>query len=354
VWQFAAATQTVDPPLTRATLKHFTACVALFYIGVAGLGRMRTSAPFWLPVIAGLVWVLWTGFDQRLWGLEATRNYFLTYELPKMTDVPAELLKRINSRRIFATFVYPNALAGALLLVVPPALAAVSQLTRWLTVPSRCFILGTLALGSGACLVWSGSKSAWLIALGAAVYALLRAEASRRWRTAIVAGVLVLGLAGFTFQFAGYFKRGATSVSARFEYWRAALRIGMDNPAMGSGPGTFSVMFARIKTPEAEMARLVHNDYLEQFSDSGAVGFLAYASFIAGSVILLHRRLATTLQRAVWIGCAAWAAHGMVDFTLYIPAIAWLAFLLLGWLWGATGAEDPQAQPGRRAALPAA
>ena len=90
------------------------------------------------------------------------------------------------------------------------------------------------------------------------------------------------------------------------------------------------------------MARLVHNDYLEQASDSGVVGSLAYALFIVGALAWSFpgqgRGQATGaddwLAFAVWLGVLGWSLQGFVEFGLYIPALAWPAFAFLGWLLG--------------------
>ncbi len=114
--------------------------------------------------------------------------------------------------------------------------------------------------------------------------ALLRVPFSRRLKIALVTGVLLVGLAGFFWKYSAFFQKGATSVSARFDYWRAAAQTAKDKPVFGTGPGTFAIAYQKIKRPESEMSRLVHNDYLEQASDSGVVGFLAYALFIVGAL----------------------------------------------------------------------
>ena len=83
------------------------------------------------------------------------------------------------------------------------------------------------------------------------------------------------------------------------------------------------------------MTRLVHNNYLEQACDSGVLGFTAFAVFVFGSLAVLYRKLDMDLIRfAALIGVFGWAAQGFVEFGLYIPAIAWPAFLFLGWLLG--------------------
>src|SRR5438105_4578649 len=47
-WQLIAATQSVDAELTRATLKHFAACLLCFYLGFFCLSRAERLWPFWL------------------------------------------------------------------------------------------------------------------------------------------------------------------------------------------------------------------------------------------------------------------------------------------------------------------
>jgi O-antigen ligase len=52
------------------------------------------------------------------------------------------------------------------------------------------------------------------------------------------------------------------------------------HPMLGTGPGTFQIPYAQIKRPDDEMAKLCHNDYLEQASDSGLLGFVSYTGMI--------------------------------------------------------------------------
>jgi O-antigen ligase len=102
-----------------------------------------------------------------------------------------------------------------------------------------------------------------------------------------------------------------------------------------------------LKQPEAEMARLAHNDYLEQGSDSGVIGLISYTAFIAGSLIWSWRTLAknqsqedlsdaAALVFPVWLGLLGWCLQGLLEFGLYIPGLAWPAFAMLGWLLART------------------
>ena len=336
-WQLLAAASTVDSKLTAATLPHFVACVVGFYLGVFSLRPRGTSMVFWIPLLAAFAWVLWMGFDQHFGGLEATRR--LVYEQPGWQQLSPEYLKRVQSDRIFSTLFYPNALAGVILLLLPAALAVTARVCAKRPNVVQGVVVGLLGYAGLACLFWSGSKSAWLLAVLMGSIWLLHSPVEKRIKRGIVAALVVLALAGFAVRFSGYFQRGAPSASARLEYWRVAWSTAVAHPWFGTGPGTFFVPYQKLKRPEAEMSRLVHNDYLQQASDSGFPGLLAYAALIGGSIWRLYRQgVADALRFALWLGLAGWAGHSLVEFGLYIPALSWLPFTLLGWLWG-TGAD---------------
>ena len=83
------------------------------------------------------------------------------------------------------------------------------------------------------------------------------------------------------------------------------------------------------------MTRLTHNDYLEQASDSGLPGAVVFAGFVVLSLQRLRRRCSGDgLRFATWLGLLGWALQSFVEFGLYVPAVGWTAFWLLGWLWG--------------------
>jgi len=336
-WQFVSATRTVDAELTRETLKHFSACVVCYYLGLFALGSGRSLMAFWAGLLGGFIVVIAAGFDQHFGGLDETRKYFFAYVYPQMPNVPPEYLKKISSDRVFSTLFYPNALAGVLLLLSPTAVAAIWKVAPRLTTGARVLLVGLIGVASLACLYWSGSKGGWLLAMVIGLVAMIRGRIKPRWKLALIALVLACGLAGFAWKYAAFFQRGATSVSARFDYWQAAVRTATANPILGTGPGTFAIPYARIKRPESEMARLVHNDYLEQATDSGWPGFAVYLGFI---VVALwegrprSRDWSEAVRNAVWLGCLGWSLQGIMEFGLYVPALAWTAFALLGWLGG--------------------
>ncbi len=345
-WQFIAATQTVDPSLTGPTVKHYSACVAFFYLGCFGLRGFRNPWPLWLGLILAFFWIIYTGFDQHFGGLAETRRYF--YAHANWREASPEFLKKMASDRIYSTLFYPNTLAGAILLLLPISVAFIWQASARLEAPSR-WLLVLLPAGTAlACLYWSGSKAGWLLMLLLMAAALLHSKISTLWKRRIIYLLLGLGLAGFGLKYAKFFERGSTSVAARFDYWSAALKTVETHPVFGTGPGTFANPYQKLKKPESEMARLVHNDYLEQASDSGIIGFLVFIAFVFTILYHLYRcsnKITQNIEFAVLLGLMAVWCHSFLEFHLFIPAIAWVTFFLMGWLWGLrltppTGVEE--------------
>jgi O-antigen ligase len=369
IWQCISAMWTVNSGLSRPTVIHFVACAACFYLGYFALGPNWRPAAFWPGLILGQLIVIAVGWEQHFGGLEQTRQYFYIYLYPRMKEVSPEYIKKLSSTRIFSTLFYPNALAGALLLLLPAVLEFIWQARRRFTTGARTFLVLSIASASLACLYWSGSKGGWLLILMLGLLRLFRSALSPKAKRVVLASVLALGLAAFFWKYSGFFQKGATSVSARFDYWEAAIKTTLAHPLVGTGPGTFSTAYAQIKRPESEMARLAHNDYLQQASDSGLPGFLLYTGFLAVSLILSTRSFrakthqpggdqisaikagprakpsklraemaavadgdASNLSFAMWIGVLGWSLQSVLEFGLYIPALAWPALAFLGLL----------------------
>ncbi len=363
-WQVVAASQASGPEfaeLTHPTVVHFFAVVICFYLGYFALSRVKSPGFFWFPLICAFLLVLAFGWEQHFGGLAKTREYYLTQIYPHELNVPLEKFRKMASTRIFSTLFYPNTLAGALLLLLPVVLTVIFAARRWLTRPARIFSVLCIGMGALGSLYWSGSKSGWLLMLVLGLLTVLRLPISKKIQVGLLTTALVGGLAGFAWRYHQYLERGATSVSARADYWRAALSTAMDHPFFGTGPGTFQIPYKHIKRPESEMARLVHNDYFEQASDSGLPGFVFFTAFILATLVRtappvfgpqdsspgaapepvlpaaparvpgeLNRRSWTWF--AVWLGLLGWALQQTFEFGLYIPALAWTAFALMGLL----------------------
>lgn len=356
-WQFISATQTVDEILTNATLWQFSGCVACYFLGALIFGREQSWRWLLPGLLVAFAFCLIRGIDQHVFEFPRDRQTLVEGELTGWTNFPPAIviqmkadnvivttngvdvanpliLAKFAKGRAYGTLVYPNALAGIILLLWPVALALAFGATKNLRPFIRLAVIGMTVFLGGAAFLWSGSKLGWLIAVGIAGLFLLRLDWPKKIKWATVALVLVLGLGIFAIRFHHYFAAGATSASARFDYWRAALQTTVAHPLLGTGPGTFQRPYAQLKSPDSEMARLAHNDYLEQFSDSGLVGGLAYIAWIGLALIAVGKRVWQNNNNlvgfALFIGLLAWYVQGFGEFSLFLPALAWSAFTLLG------------------------
>jgi O-antigen ligase len=226
-------------------------------------------------------------------------------------------------------------LAGLILLLLPVSLVLAFNSTKRLRPPIRAAVITLTIFLGGAAFFWTGSKLGWLIAVAIGGACLFRLQWPARLKWAALIAVTVIGLGIFAVRFHGYFAAGATSVGARFDYWRAAVETTFKHPLLGTGPGTFQRPYAQLKSPTAEMARLAHNDYLEQFSDSGIVGGTLYGAWIVLSLLAVGRRVwrsGDPVIFALFLGLLGWSFQELGEFGLYVPALAWTAFTLLGCL----------------------
>lgn len=340
-WQFFSATQTVDPELTGATLPHFVVCVVFFYLGLFGIRHPANSRIIWVCLTMGLACVLRAAFDQHFGGLESTRK--MVYATPGWEQLPPLFLKRLASNRVFGTLFYANSLAGAILLVLPIAVCLIWAFTERFSKVVRWGLVSGIAAASIAALFWSGSKAGWLLAVVMSLVALWQSGVPIRWKRWLTCAVLVLGLAIFGLKHAGFFQKGATSAVARYDYWTAAVRIAAEHPVLGTGPGTFQVGYRKLKAPDAEMSKLCHNDFLQQACDSGlpgAAAFTALWGITLGILLLRERKQFDLVGYGVCLGLLGYCLHSFVEFHLYIPALSWTVFFLLGWAW------SPASRPG--------
>jgi len=359
-WQFCAATQTVDARLTEPTFWHFAGCVACYFLGALVFAREKLWRWLLPGLLLALVFCLERAVTQHVYEFPQNRQALIEGERTSWTNFTAEslaqmkqeniiittngvevanpvILAKFTKNRVFGTLVYPNALAGVILLLLPVSLAVAFGSTRKLKPLVRYAATGLLLFLGGAAFIWSGSKLGWLVGIGLIGVYLLRRDWSRKLKWTAVATVLVLGLGIFAVRFQHYFAAGATSTGARLDYWRAAVQTTLARPVFGTGPGTFQRPYAQLKAPDSEMARLTHNDYLEQFSDSGVPGGLAYAAWIGLALLAAAKaqwRGGDALAFAIFLGLLGWFAQGLGEFSLYVPALAWTAFTLLGSLVG--------------------
>lgn len=139
-WQFLSATQTVDATLTGATLWQFSGCVACYFLGSLLLSREQLSRWLLIGVLAAFAFCLVRAVNQKVFEYPAERQSLVEGERSGWTNFPPEavasmkfdgviittngmdvvnpvIMKKFEKGRVSGTLVYPNALAGIILLL---------------------------------------------------------------------------------------------------------------------------------------------------------------------------------------------------------------------------------------------
>jgi len=117
---------------------------------------------------------------------------------------------------------------------------------------------------------------------------------------------------------------------------RDTWRIFLDHPLLGTGLGTLQIVFPPYESLyDGKIVNHTHNDYLEALAETGILGGICCAWFLA--VLFgqswsrsrdLNQSFIGTLQLSGLVGCAGFLVHSFVDFNLHIPSNALLFFLL--------------------------
>lgn len=182
--------------------------------------------------------------------------------------------------------------------------------------------------------------------------AALRAGLGLALILSIFAGVVMLGGEPVLNRFMGTVS-SADPTTGRAHFWRVTLDIIRDHPLLGTGLGSYGLIFTRYDTRSGALrVEQAHNDYLQTLSDAGVVGALLGLFFIVMLFRLGLRRAGSEdkFRRGVAIGalsgCFAVLVHSFFDFTLHTTANA-LLFLVSAALATLNGRVE-RAPEGRR------
>jgi len=253
----------------------------------------------------------------------------------------------------FGPYVNRNHFAGLIELIVP---TGVSILVLRAFQHDRLPLLAVLTLLPIGALFLAASRGGvvgFFLALGLVmILAFLR----RRGRNQFVAAAVVLLLAGALVAWLGVqplldrfatYRQLEVTQNRRAEMVKDSWRIFLDHPILGTGLGTLQEVFPRYETLyDGLVVNHAHNDYVEALAETGLIGGILGAAFLAvlfrGAWVRLMRAK-NAMDLAFHIGafaaCCGLLAHSVVDFNLHIPSNA-LLFLLQATLATSSGQVD--------------
>jgi O-Antigen ligase len=134
--------------------------------------------------------------------------------------------------------------------------------------------------------------------------------------------------------------RFGTATSARYDYWRVALRTFAAHPLSGEGAGAFAVPWFQHRSIDLNVTD-PHSWEAAALAETGVIGFV-----LLGASLLIPLRRSVRARESVGdfvsvalIGSGAYfALHASLDWLLLIPAVAVPSFVVVG-ACSATGAS---------------
>ncbi|MCK5594626.1 O-antigen ligase family protein [bacterium] len=273
------------------------------------------------------------GIYQYFWGLSETRNWVLQQNM----QFPPDFFSRLSINEAFSTFVYQNALAGYLLLILPlcVSLFLISK-------PFHKTLLGVAAASIVLCLYLTYSQGGWgifLILFLASILILIYKKFRHKKRFYMLSISVIIGMILFSAMFLKITDRTHMirdtlgSFKVRLNYWGACPGMVKDFP-FGSGIGTFGSIYPKYKIPQAREVQLAHNNFIQLWTETGTLGILSFlliwVMFFRNWRKAFHIERLKILSAGIYMGCIAFLIHSLVDFGFYVPGISMNVWLFIG------------------------
>lgn len=252
--------------------------------------------------------------------------------------------KKTSTWVMFPLFKEHTSYGAVLAMFYPAALYLTFRKSSWGFRAVAAVLLVILT----AATILSYTRAAWLSLVGAgAVYMVyvLRMSKTTVWSLAF----LVLLIAGLNFSYiSSKFERNTTDSSddfnehvssvtnvstdasnlERINRWSCAVRMFMDQPWVGHGPGTYMFLYAPYQRPSEKTIISTnggnrgnaHSEYLSALAESGAIGLLTFLGLLMTVIVVAinsYQRIEQDwirgLLRVAFLGLVTYYLHGFLN-----------------------------------------
>lgn len=279
------------------------------------------------------------GIYQRAFGFEHLASF-----LEESHAIDVEIfLHKIQSGRVFSTFVLPSSFAGYILLTAPITLFCIGISKR---VKSKVFYSVCFCLQAGAFLLTFSLGALFALILSMLIIISLKVR-KRKVMVFVSSFVIFLILASLFLYYRGIDPihpfTGENPLTLRGGNWKAALFMFKDHPFFGVGDGSFGIAFSQYREPWMNESHYAHNSYLQILAENGLVSIpflLAFAfAFLRHLMVRLKLSPFADIEMSgmrkklfpfLAFSCLSWMIHNLIDFTFYHASVSFLFFPLLG------------------------
>ena len=332
------------------------------------LSKVPRSRKFILGgICGGLVYTIFNGLYQYLWGFEDNIQYYKDMAAQGVHFPPAQV-SRIMQKLVFSHFTISNSFAAHIILTLPlTAYIILKKLNKEHPVACRVFgttlllfsfatfmssenlllTVFTLILGLILCfgldhIPDSGLKliGYGLVIVCITVLALTRSRAGILCFAAglmfagtvcykgnvrkICLGILLIGLcAGL------YYAPKVGSFQVRLGYYEALTSMLKEKP-MGYGFGGFSEYYNRTKGAGIEESNSPHSFFFGYLGHGGIfTGLSVIACFVVSILCINRQKFDNLLKFCLIAGFSSWYFHSQLDFNIMIPGTVATAAVLI-------------------------
>jgi O-antigen ligase len=342
-----ATTPSIDPHETVVALFKFLAYLSVFLLAAELSDTRKKKSALVKTLIFLGCFEAGYGIVQYLTGWQKIFTYTKVFDLYEATG----------------TYINRNHFAGLLEMTLPFVFASAfysfqrsfefprsngGEGTAGSSMKFQALFYSFLLVLVCVALVFSRSRGGILSAIFSLIFVFLLGQMKIRRKGWMLFMVLLLtvvigygfwiGLNPVLIRFEQIGEKGVHQTEARTDIWKDTYALARENPLAGTGLGTFGLAYRRFQTVALDKyVDHAHNDYLENLSDTGMVGFgLLFLPilYLFIRMIVSYLNDSHRYRRSVLLGCIgstlAMLVHSLVDFNLQIPANALIFALVLG------------------------
>lgn len=324
VWLMFATLQTAGKGDLRIASLGFWQSVSLlgvvscFYCQAMKHGRLESTLRWMIGVVAGTVACALYQYLVSFPAMRAdfTANRAAFFETRGITLGSAEAMQwesRLLSTEPLGPFALTNSLAG----FVGPWFVITIAVIAWILIPnvgqndksllnSREWIrkfpsfflsLWVLAIGSGAVLMLTKSRTGWLAFMITSIVLFLGRDSIggrswnhiQRYRAALAPVLVLLGIVGgiFLWRDPEIVNEAGKSFAYRMQYWRGSADIVESSPLFGVGPLNFQNAYPAFKELTASETPADPHNMWAEIATTGGVPLLVLAAIAAAGILQL-------------------------------------------------------------------